>query len=87
MYTIQPYTQERAKQIGVTVRPSLKKNKKIDVYKDDVFLNSIGDRRYKDYPTFLLESKQLAESRRRAYHTRHTRTNKLGELLALWLLW
>jgi len=36
--------------------------KKIDVYKGDVFICSIGDIRYSDYPTYLEVNKELAEN-------------------------
>jgi hypothetical protein len=87
MYVITPYTKDRAKQAGLTVKPSTKRYKKIDVYQGDKYLASIGDVRYKDYPMYLREEgRQVAEERRRLYHLRHTR-DTLGERLALYLLW
>ena len=50
MYQITKYSYEQAKKLGVKIRPSNKKHKKIDVYdKDDNFIASIGDNRYGDY--------------------------------------
>lgn len=87
MYVISPYTKDRAKQVGLTVKPSTRRYKKIDVYQGDKYLASIGDVRYKDYPQYLREEgRQVAEERRRLYHLRHTR-DTLGERLALFLLW
>lgn len=87
MYVITPYTLERAKKVGLEVKPSEKKNKKIDVYYEGEFLHSIGDKRYKDYPTYLQEEgKEKAKERRRLYHLRHTKKT-LGEVLARYLLW
>lgn len=87
MYHITPYTRAKAKDLGVEVRPSTKKGKKIDVFLGDKLLHSIGDLKYKDYPTYLREEgKEKADERRRLYHLRHTRTG-LGEKLALYLLW
>lgn len=87
MYHITDYTKRRAKEIGVEVRPSKKKDKKIDVYKNDEYLASIGAISYKDYPTYLKENgREYADERRRLYYIRHTK-NTLGELLALYLLW
>lgn len=87
MYTITPYTKDKAKRAGLTVKPSTKRYKKIDVYQGDQYLGSVGDVRYKDYPTYLREEgQQVAEERRRLYRLRHTR-DTLGERLALYLLW
>ena len=87
MYQITPYTYQRAKEIGVTVKPSRKKFKKIDVYQDGKYIKSVGDVRYGDYSTYLKEKgKEYADERRRLYHIRHTK-NTLGERLALKLLW
>lgn len=87
MYEIKPYTMERARAVGLEVRPSSKRGKKLDVYSDGQYVDSVGATGYKDYPTYLAtEGKEVAEERRRLYHLRHTK-NTLGELLALWLLW
>ena len=87
MYVILPYTKEKAKQLGVTVTPSTKKGKKLDVYKNGKLIASIGAIGYKDYPTYLKEDGQaIANERRRLYRLRHTK-NTLGEQLALNLLW
>ena len=87
MYTILPYTKDKAKQLGVTVTPSTKKGKKLDVFKNGKLIASIGAIGYKDYPTYLKEDGQaIANERRRLYRLRHTK-NTLGEQLALNLLW
>ena len=87
MYVITEYTKKKAREIDMEVRPSTHRGKKIDVYEDGVKIASIGDVRYKDYPTFLQEDgKAIAEERRRLYHQRHTK-DTLGEMLAKWLLW
>jgi hypothetical protein len=87
MYTILPYTKEKAKQLGVTVTPSTKKGKKLDVYKNGKLIASIGDINYSDFPTYVKEKGlKYAEERRRMYRLRHTK-NTLGEQLALNILW
>jgi len=87
MYVITDYTKRRAKELGLTVAVSKKRHKKLDVFKDGELIASIGDTRYKDYPTFALEDGQeVANERRRLYRQRHTK-NTLNELLALYLLW
>ena len=53
MYQITEYSYRKAKDLGVEIYPSKRKYKKIDVYKNGKFITSIGDIRYKDFPTFL----------------------------------
>jgi len=77
MYKITQYSYRKAKELGVVIKPSNKKNKKIDVYsydkksKEYVLVCSIGATNYKDYPTYLKENRDLAEERRRLYYIRH----------------
>ena len=56
---------KRAKQLGVTVKPSARKHKKLDVFKEGKYVASIGDIRYSD---FLQHGD---ESRRKQYKKRH----------------
>ena len=56
---------QRAKKLGVEVRESTRKNKKLDVFKDGKRVASIGDKRYSDY----LQHKD--SERRRRYKARH----------------
>ena len=72
MYQIKPYSYNQAKRLNVIIKPSTRKNKKIDVFdKNNNFITSIGDIKYKDYPTYLLINKNLADERRRLYKIRH----------------
>jgi len=89
MYKIKKYSYDQAKKLNVIIKPSKHKNKKIDVYKDDVYLFSIGDIRYNDYPTYLEIDKELAEKHRMAYHKRHQKENVEGTRgwYALNILW
>ena len=74
MYHITNYTNKQAKQIGVTVKPSDNKNKKIDVYKDNEKIASVGALGYKDYPTFIKENGlDYANKRRKLYKQRHAK--------------
>ena len=87
MYHITQYTKDRAKEMGVQVKPSTRSGKKLDVYKNGTYIKSIGQLGAKDYPTYLKEDgKQVAEERRRLYHLRHTGTG-IGEKLSKQLLW
>ena len=82
MYSITKYSFDRAKKLGVTIKPSKLKNKKIDVFKDGKKVASIGGVKkdgsyYKDYPTYLkTEGKEKADTRRRLYKIRHNKNRK-----------
>ena len=71
MYKIKQYSKDKAKRLGVQIKPSTNSKKKIDVFKEGIKVASIGDVKYSDYPTYLQENKQLAEERRRLYKIRH----------------
>jgi len=87
MYDISKKTYTIAKRYGLVVVPSTRKNKKLDVYKDDHFLASIGDDRYNDFHTYLKNNgKAFAEERRRLYYLRHKRET-IKENLSKILLW
>ena len=71
-YEIKQYTVDQAKQHGYIVKISINEKKKLDVYKDNVKICSIGDSRYKDYPTYIQENGlDYANVRRALYHKRH----------------
>lgn len=81
-YTISNYTFKQARALGVTVKPSKIKGKKIDVFRDGVKVASVGAIGYKDYPTYLkLEregkvEKGTADKKRKAYKKRHVHRYK-----------
>ena len=78
MYNITTYTKKRAKELGVTVKPSSNKKKKVDVYKDGKKVASIGAKGYSDYPTYLKsEGKEYANKRRELYNARHSKDSKV----------
>lgn len=72
-YRITAYTKDKAKKLGVTVKPSTVKGKKIDVFnKKGEKLASIGYLGMGDYPTFVRKrGLEYAEQRRRLYKKRH----------------
>ena len=79
MYKIKQYSYDQAKILGVTIKPSESKNKKIDVFnKDGSYICSIGDNRYNDFPSYLEIDKDLALEKRRLYHIRHRKDNIIG---------
>lgn len=81
MYNITDYSKRQAIKLGVKIKPSTNKGKKIDVFDwNNNFITSIGAIGYKDYPTYLLEKgKKYADERRRLYRIRHEKDrNVLG---------
>jgi hypothetical protein len=71
-YRITTYTKNKAKQLGVVVKTSTNPKKKIDVYKDNKKIASVGAVGYKDYPTYIKENGlEYANERRRLYRIRH----------------
>jgi hypothetical protein len=71
-YLIKQYTKDKAKKLGVEVKPSKVKGKKIDVFKDGKKIASVGALGYSDYPTYINEKgKDYANKRRTLYKIRH----------------
>lgn len=86
-YTILPYTKAKAKAMGLTVKPSTRSGKKLDVFRDGEYIDSVGQLNAMDYPHYIKEKgKAYADERRRLYHARHI-GNSQGERLAKGLLW
>ncbi len=72
MYQITEHSYQQAKRLGVTIKPSTNKKKKIDVYKDDKKIASIGAIGYGDFGVFMkTKGKEYADKRRKAYKSRH----------------
>lgn len=82
MYKITSYTKNKAKELGFVVKPSTDSEKKIDVYKNNKKIASVGAIGYNDYPTYLdLEKKGkipkgTANKRRKLYKLRHSKDRK-----------
>ena len=71
-YLIKQYTKDKAKKLGVEVKPSKLKGKKIDVFKDGKKIASVGALGYSDYPTYIKDKgKDYANKRRTLYKIRH----------------
>jgi hypothetical protein len=75
MYFILPYTKKKAKSLNLIIKPSIKKNKKIDVFdKKGNYITSIGQLGYLDYAYYLLlKGKKEADYRRKLYKLRHAK--------------
>ena len=82
-YKITTYTLNQAKRLGVVVKPSRTRGKKIDVFKNGEKIASVGVLGYADYPTYLdaersgRVAKGTANKRRAAYKSRHTKDRKV----------
>ena len=91
MYIIKKYSNDKAKKHNVVIKPSKRKNKKLDVFSSDGhYITSVGDIHYKDYPTYLKEDKTLADEHRRRYKIRHAKDLKKVNSAGYWaniLLW
>ena len=90
-YEIQQYSIDQAKKHGYVIKLSSNKKKKLDVYEDSIKIGSIGNSRYKDYPTYIEErGLTFANVRRALYHKRHKKDIEIrgspGYLSSL-LLW
>lgn len=75
-YKISAYTRSKAKKMGVEVRPSTRKGKKIDVFKNGKKVASVGALGYNDFTTYSKKNKARASERRRLYHQRHQKDEK-----------
>ena len=76
-YRIKQRTYRRARALGVTVKPSTRKGKKIDVFKKGKKVASVGAIGYGDYATFIqTRGKAYADKRRKAYKIRHEKDRK-----------
>ena len=73
-YQITRYTYKQAKKLGVTVKPSTNKTKKIDVFKRGEKVASVGAKGMNDFPTYMKNrGLKYAKTRRKLYKIRHER--------------
>jgi hypothetical protein len=73
MYKITKYSKDKAKALNVTIKPS-KNPKKIDVYKNNKKVASIGNINYYDYPSYIKKNGiSYADQRRKLYKIRHNK--------------
>lgn len=90
VYKITEYSYRKAQENNLTIKPSTKKNKKIDVYKNNKYIVSIGDIRYNDYPTYIIKNGiKYADERRKLYYKRHSINSSKysADNLAKLILW
>ena len=80
-YKITSYSRNKADELNVIIKPSTNKKKKIDVFKNDIKIASIGAIGYKDYPTYIHDNGiKTANEKRKLYKSRHKNdlNNKKG---------
>lgn len=88
MYKINKAQKDIADRLGVQVFPSIKKDKKLDVFKDGKYMVSIGAKGYDDYYShFKNHDKVFADERRRLYLLRHKDNVGDAGMLSKHLLW
>jgi len=78
MYHITNYTKQKAKELNVNVKPSTNKNKKIDVFKNNKKIASIGSIKNFDYPNYIIKNGlEYANERRKLYRIRHNKDRNI----------
>jgi len=91
MYKITNYTYKQAKKLHLQVKPSTNKTKKIDVFKNQKKIASVGAYGMNDYPTYMkIKGMKYAKTRRRLYKQRHEKDRHIkwsNGWLADKLLW
>lgn len=90
-YNIKPYTYKQAKKLGVSVKPSTNKTKKIDVFRNNKKIASVGANGMNDFPTYIQKrGMKYAKTRRRLYRIRHESDRHIKNSNGYWasnLLW
>lgn len=89
-YKILPQQKNAAKKLGVTIKPSEVKGKKIAVFKNDEKVADIGALGYSDFWTYYQANRIIAGQKRAAYQARHKgEQNKIGSpgYYAWYILW
>ena len=85
-YRIKKLQSDKAKELGLTIKPSSNPNKKVDVFFQDKKLASIGANKsavkgkpMMDYASYKLDKPKIAELRRENYIKRHSKEPKTDD--------
>ena len=84
-YKIKERQFQKAKKLGVEIKSSTSKNKKIDIFKDNKKVASVGGVKsdgtaYNDYATYLtILPKKEADKKRNNYLKRHSKEPKMKD--------
>jgi len=74
MFKIDSAHIKNAKALGVEIKPSKTKGKKIDVFRDEKKIATIGDLKYNDYRSYIKnDGLEYANERKRLYKIRHNK--------------
>lgn len=77
-FKIKNYNLQQAKKLNVTIKPSTRAGKKIDVFKNGVKVASIGAKGYLDFASYKEKfGKKVAEEKRKNYQKRHSANSKV----------
>ena len=89
MYHITKYSYDQAKKLNVEIKPSSNKKKKIDVFKNDKKIASIGAIGYDDFPNFVIKKGlEYANQKKKLYKLRHKKDlNSKNGFYANKILW
>ena len=69
---------KNAKKLGVEIKRSTRKNKKLDVFRKGVKIASIGDLRYNDFHSYKrTKGIEFAKKRQTLYRIRHAKNIKV----------
>jgi hypothetical protein len=78
VFKIRNYNLVQARKIGVTIKPSTRKTKKIDVFKNGKKVASIGAKGYLDYASYKEKfGKTIADKKKDSYQKRHKQNSKI----------
>ena len=85
-YNIKPLQRKKASNLGLTIKPSTNKKKKLDVFnKEGKKVGSIGamypdGRPYMDYASYILrDGLKIANEKRKNYLKRHSKEPKMKD--------
>jgi hypothetical protein len=79
-YQIQQRQKAQAKKLGLTIKSSTNKKKKIDIFKGKDKIGSAGAIGYNDFATYLKSiGKEAANKKRLAYLKRHSKEPKMKD--------
>jgi len=74
MFKIDSAHLKNAKKLGVEIKPSKTKGKKLDVFRGDDKVATIGDLKYSDYRSYIKkDGLEYANERKRLYKIRHNK--------------
>ena len=90
-YTITKYSFAQAKKLGVSIRQATNKTKKIDVFRNNKKIATIGALGMNDYPTYIKKKGiDYARTRRKLYKQRHEKDRHIKDSNGYWadkILW